>query len=99
VSSVLPLIRFYLIFSLTPSKHIHTNIHHQYFNIEQQKEEKREKKICKNASAHMQKTAQRFTDEEALLQACFYNLDDDVLESERRAARMYDRCDLVGEVQ
>ena len=64
---------------------------YEYFSIEQSKEEKREKKICRYASMHMQGTAQRFTDEEALLNACFYNLEDDVMDAERRAGRMYDR--------
>lgn len=64
---------------------------YEYFNIEQQKEAKRETKIVMNANIHIQKTAQRFTDEEALLTACFYNLEDDVLDTERRTARMYER--------
>jgi len=64
---------------------------YEYFNIEQQKEAKRETKIVLNANSHIQKTAQRFTDEEALLSACFHNLEDDVLDTERRAARMYER--------
>ena len=64
---------------------------YEYFNIEQQKEAKREAKIIANANHHIQNTAQNFTDEEALLSACFYNLQDDVLDTERRAARMYDR--------
>ena len=73
---------------------------YEYFSIEQQKEEKREKKICNNASSHMQTTAQRFTDEEALLSACFFNLEDDVMEAERRAARMYElkHCVFVKDV-
>jgi hypothetical protein len=47
---------------------------YEYFNIEQQKEAKREKKIIDNANRHMQHTAQKFTDEKALLSAAFYNL-------------------------
>lgn len=37
----------------------------------------------------MQKTAQRFEDEDAFLSSCFFNLEDDIIEHERRAARMH----------
>jgi hypothetical protein len=61
---------------------------YEAFSIEQQKEKKREIKFVNNASLHIQITAQKFTDEKALSTACFYTLEDDVVESERRAARM-----------
>lgn len=41
------------------------------------------------ASKHVQSTAQRFEDEDALMSSCFYTLNDDVVEYERRAARMH----------
>ena len=41
------------------------------------------------ASKHMQNTSQRFDDENALMSSCFYNLDDDIMEYERHAARMH----------
>ena len=62
---------------------------YETFAIEQQKEKKREIKFVNKANNHIQRTAQRFTDEEALLNACFHSVDDDVIEVERRAARMY----------
>lgn len=37
----------------------------------------------------MQHTAQRFEDEAALMSSCFFTLEDDVVEHERRAARMH----------
>lgn len=40
------------------------------------------------ASKHMQNTAQRFDDENALMSSCFFNLDDDIMEYERHAVRM-----------
>ena len=64
---------------------------YEYFSIEQSKEEKRESKIVRNASMHMQATAQHFTDEDAFLESCFHDLDDSVLDSERRSARMYEQ--------
>lgn len=41
------------------------------------------------ASEHQQNTAQRFNDENALMAACFYTLEEDVVEHEQRAARMF----------
>jgi hypothetical protein len=49
----------------------------------------RESKFIQKASQHKQHTAQRFTDEDALLAACFYNLEEDIVTHERRAARMH----------
>ena len=63
---------------------------YEYFSIEQSKEERRESKIVRNASMHMQATAQHFTDEHAFLESCFHNLYDDVADSERRSARLYE---------
>lgn len=37
----------------------------------------------------MQNTAQRFDDENALMSSCFYNLEDDIYEYERHAARLH----------
>jgi hypothetical protein len=37
----------------------------------------------------MQNTAQRFDDENALMSSCFFNLEDDIMEYERHAARMH----------
>jgi hypothetical protein len=62
---------------------------YETFAIEQQKEKRREMKLASRASEHIQRTAQKFTDEDALLRACFHTLDDDVVEAERRAARMH----------
>ena len=42
-----------------------------------------------NASQHIQLTAQRLVDEDALTTACFHSLEDDIIEKERRAARMH----------
>lgn len=47
----------------------------------------RETKLVQRASKHMQKTAQRFLDEQAFLSSSFFLLEDDVIEYERRAAR------------
>lgn len=41
------------------------------------------------ANKHLQHTAQRFEDEAALMSSCFFTLEDDVVEQERRAARMH----------
>ena len=49
----------------------------------------REQKFVKNANEHIQKTAQRLTDEDALTVACLQNLEDEVVETERRNARMH----------
>lgn len=64
---------------------------YETFDIEQQKEAKREKKFVGRASDHIQHTAQRFNDEEALRTACFFTLEEDVVEYQRRAARMHHR--------
>jgi hypothetical protein len=37
----------------------------------------------------MQNTAQRFDDENALMSSCFFNLEDDIFEYERHAARLH----------
>jgi hypothetical protein len=59
----------------------------------------RENKFVIKASEHIQRTAQKFTDEDALMTACFHTLTDDVVEHERRAARMHlyrwDKCDVA----
>ena len=59
----------------------------------------RENKFVIKASEHIQRTAQKFTDEDALMTACFHTLTDDVVEHERRAARMHlyrwDKCDIA----
>ena len=49
----------------------------------------REQKIVKNANEHIQLTAQRLVDEDALTAACFFSLEDDIIEKERRASRMH----------
>jgi hypothetical protein len=49
----------------------------------------RETKIVEKANKHMQNTAQRFDDENALMSSCFFNLEDDIMEYERHAARMH----------
>ena len=64
---------------------------YETFDIEKQKERNREKKFILRANEHIQNSAQRDLDEAALLSACFYNLTDDVVEHERRAARMHNR--------
>ncbi len=56
--------------------------HHQLFVP-------RETKLVAKASKHVQCTAQRFEDEGALMSSCFLTLADDVVEYERRAARMH----------
>lgn len=49
----------------------------------------REKKIVNRAEKHIQKTSQRFEDEDAFLSSCFFNLEDEIVQHERRAARMH----------
>lgn len=49
----------------------------------------RETKLVEKASKHMQNTAQRFDDENALMSSCFFNLEDDIFEYERHAIRMH----------
>lgn len=62
---------------------------YETFGIEKKKEEKREQKFVSKANNHIQNTAQKFTDEDALMSSCFYNLQDDIVEIERRSARMH----------
>lgn len=62
---------------------------YETFDIEKKKELKRETKLVQKASKHLQSTAQRFEDEDALQSSCFYTLEDDVVEHERHAARMH----------
>jgi len=64
---------------------------YEAFAIEQQKEKKRELKFVSKANHHIQLTAQKFTDEDALADSCWYSVEDDVVEVERRAARMHVR--------
>jgi len=69
---------------------------YEAFDIEQQKERNRETKFVNNCNAYIQNTAQCFADELAMMTASLYNLEDDVIESERRAARIhYRRHDLA----
>ena len=49
----------------------------------------RETKLVEKASKHVQNTAQRFDDENALMSSCFFNLEDDIFEYERHAVRMH----------
>lgn len=49
----------------------------------------RESKLVQRASKHIQKSAQRFLDEQAFLSSSFFLLEDDVIEYERRAARSH----------
>ena len=49
----------------------------------------REKKFISKANSHIQSTAQKFTDEAALLKACFFNLEEDIVYHERRSSRMH----------
>jgi hypothetical protein len=49
----------------------------------------REKKFIAKANNHIQNTAQKFTDEAALLKACFFNLEEDIVYHERRSSRMH----------
>lgn len=49
----------------------------------------REQKFVKHANEHIQKSAQRLADEDALTSSCFFNLEDEIVESERRNARMH----------
>ena len=45
--------------------------------------------MVEKASKHVQNTAQRFDDENALMSSCFFNLEDDIFEYERHAVRMH----------
>jgi len=62
---------------------------YETFDIEKRKEEKRETKLVNRAGKHIQKTAQKFEDEYAFLSSSFNQLEDDVIEYERRATRMH----------
>eukprot|EP01036_Dinobryon_divergens_P024305 gene24305-32741_t len=62
---------------------------YETFDIEKKKEFKREKKLVEKASSHLQNTAQRFEDENALMSSCFFNLEDDIVNHEAHAARMH----------
>ena len=61
------------------------------FHIEQQKERNREVKFVNNCNHFIQSTAQKFADEDAMMTASLYTLEDDVVENERRAARLHYR--------
>jgi hypothetical protein len=50
---------------------------------------RREKKFILKTNEHIQTTAQKFVDEDALLASCFFNLEEDIVYNERRAARMH----------
>ena len=45
--------------------------------------------MVEKASNHLQNTAQRFEDENALMSSCFFNLEDDIVNHEAHAARMH----------
>lgn len=62
---------------------------YETFDIEKKKEEKRETKLVNRAARHIQKTAQRLEDESAFISSCFNTLEDDIVEHERRAARLH----------
>jgi len=64
---------------------------YEAFDIEKQKEAKREAKFVNNSNAYIQKTAQRFADETALMTANLRTLHDDVVEVERRGSRLHQR--------
>lgn len=49
----------------------------------------RESKLVQRASKHIQKSAQRFLDEQAFVSSSFFLLEDDIVEYERRAARSH----------
>lgn len=49
----------------------------------------REKKLVEKSSDHIQSTAQRFEDENALMSSSFFNLEDDIVNYEVHAARLY----------
>ena len=69
---------------------------YEAFNIEQQKERNREVKFVNGCNELIQVTSQKFTDEDAMMTANLYTLEEDVIENERRAARMhYRRHDLA----
>lgn len=49
----------------------------------------RERKFLLKANHHIQVTAQRFHDENALLEANFYNVEEEIMYDERHASRMH----------
>jgi hypothetical protein len=51
----------------------------------------RERKFISKAEEHIQTTAQKFTDEAALMSASFFNLEEDIIYNERRSSRMHIR--------
>ena len=61
---------------------------YEAFDISKQKEMNREKKLIFKANSHIQYTAQRFEDENKIMTATFFNLEDDIVENERRSARI-----------
>jgi len=61
---------------------------YEAFDISKQKEMNREKKFVFKANSHIQYTAQRFEDENKIMTATFFNLEDDIVENERRSARI-----------
>jgi len=61
---------------------------YEAFDISKQKEMNREKKLVFKANSHIQYTAQRFEDENKIMTATFFNLEDDIVENERRSARI-----------
>lgn len=62
---------------------------YETFDIEKIKEEKRETKLVEKANRHLQLTAQRFEDENAMLNSSFYNIDDEIVQEEARSARQH----------
>lgn len=62
---------------------------YEAFDIEKQKEAKRETKFVNNANVYIQRTAQRFEDEAALMTSNLHGLYDDVIDTERRGCRMH----------
>jgi hypothetical protein len=62
---------------------------YENFDIEKEKERKRETKLVAKADSHLANTEQRFDDEGALMSSCFFTLEDDIVEQEQRAARMH----------
>lgn len=64
---------------------------YETFDIEKQKGKKKERKFISKAEEHIQTTAQKFTDEAALMSASFFNLEEDIIYNERRSSRMHIR--------
>jgi hypothetical protein len=61
---------------------------YETFDIEKQKEEKREKKIIAEANEHEAETSQRFQDENELIVKCFSTINDEIVAEHKRATRM-----------